>query len=345
MDHHLGGVVALAVLGVILAVVVIVGRNAIYVHGEGAVAGQSHIAVNVRLRGILGVLGIRSFGIGTDLIGLVEPGIGGTAEGIADILVQGELAEIALGKLHDAVAGNDVVLTGTLVIIPLPLTGDAHLGVAHHDIGAGAVADHIGRQGVEGIQAGLFTGHGLQAVEVVGQALVQADAQSGLGHLHGPVGAHIALTLGVVAQRTQQHLHECVAGQGTGGPESAVIIAGDDLLLGAVSNVAGKSVGDGNVLERGSVGRQRRRSGGAQQQIADDLGCRTAGQSGVGIEAAVGVTVDNPNGGDHVNSFRILDLAVVREVLGAGADGEQRQRHHQRQSQRKELLHGDVSSL
>ena len=142
----------------------------------------------------------------------------------------------------------------------------------------------------------------------------------------------------------QQHLHEGIAGQGGGGLEGAVSVTGDDAFLLAVSNVASEGVVGGDVLVRSGVSHQSRGGGGAKDQVADDLGGRATGQDIIGTEVAVGITVDNTQGRDHIHSFFVGDLAVVREVLGAGADGDQRHGHHQSQYQRKELLHG-VSSF
>ena len=80
--------------------------------------------------------------------------------------------------------------------------------------------------------------------------------------------------------------------------------------------------------------------GGAQDQVADDLGSSTTGQGALGIEGAVSIAADDADGGHHVDSFSIVDGAVIGEVLGAGADGDQRHGHNQSQNQRKELLHG-----
>ena len=41
--------------------------------------------------------------------------------------------------------------------------------------GLGVILDHGSLQGVEGVQASLFTGDSLDAVEVADQAVVQAD--------------------------------------------------------------------------------------------------------------------------------------------------------------------------
>ena len=69
------------------------------------------------------------------------------------------------------------------------------------------------------------------------------------------------------------------------------------------------------------------------------LGGGTAGQDFSGLEVAAGITVDNADAADDVDSFLVGDAAVITEVLGAGADGDQRHGHHQSQYQRKELLH------
>ena len=100
----------------------------------------------------------------------------------------------------------------------------------------------------------------------------------------------------------------------------------------------------GDVLVRSGVSNQSGCGGGAKDQVADDLGSSATGQGGGGVEGTVGITVDNLSGGHHVNSFSVLDLAAVSEVLGTSADGDQRHGHHQSQYQRKELLHG-VSSF
>ena len=55
--------------------------------------------------------------------------------------------------------------------------------------------------------------------------------------------------------------------------------------------------------------------------------------------------IDNAQLGDHVNSGFVVNVAVIREVLGAGADGDQGHGHHQSKHQRKELLHSDFSSF
>ena len=85
---------------------------------------------------------------------------------------------------------------------------------------------------------------------------------------------------------------------------------------------------------------QLRCGGGAQDQVADDLGRSPTGQGVLGLEAAVFIAIHNTDFGNHVDSFFVVQLFVVREFLGAGIDRDERHHHGQRQHQRKELLHG-----
>ncbi|CAN4022880.1 MarR family, partial [Dysosmobacter welbionis] len=143
--------------------------------------------------------------------------------------------------------------------------------------------DHGGLQHVEGVQGGLLTGHGLGADELV-VAVVQADTGGLLDDGHGPVGTSVALDSAVIAQGAQQHLHERVAAQGSGGTEGAVGVAVDDLLLGAVGDVACEGVAHGHILKGSAAGAQSGSGGGPQDQVADDLGGGTAGQDISGLE-------------------------------------------------------------
>ena len=80
--------------------------------------------------------------------------------------------------------------------------------------------------------------------------------------------------------------------------------------------------------------------GGAKNQVANDLGGCPTGQSALGLEAAVGIAVDNSNFGNHGDGFIIILILVVREFLGASVDRDERHHHGQCQHQRKEFLHG-----
>ena len=281
--------------------------------------------------------------ISADFLLVVGPSGDGTLK-VVGLILGGQLVEILLGELDLAVLLN--VAVGSVVAGPRQILSGlvgGDIAIIDND-GLSGVLNHGGLQGVEGIQAGLFTSDSLDTVEIALQVLVQADVDGLLGDVDGPVGASVALVGGLIAQSTQQHLHKSIAGQGVGGTESAVSVTGDDAGLLAVSNVASKGVVGRNVLVRSSISHQGGCSGGAKDQVADDLGSSATGQGGGGIEGTVGITVDDLHGGHHGNSFVISNLAVVGEVLGTSRDGDQRHGHHQSQYQRKELLHG-VSSL
>ena len=62
------------------------------------------------------------------------------------------------------------------------------------------------------------------------------------------------------------------------------------------------------------------RGGGPQDHVADDLGSGAASQVVTRLEVAARVTINNFDGGDHVDGFLIGDVTVVRELLGAGVD-------------------------
>ena len=282
--------------------------------------------------------------IGADVLLVVGPLAGGTAE-VVGIVGADQLLEVLLAELDIAVLLDLAVVQGALVPGQvLTDAGDSNSGAALADNDAVVILDHGSLQGVEGIQASLFTGHSLDAVEAALQAVVQAGVDGLLGNSDGPVGAGVALDGRVIAQSAQQHLHESIAGQGVAGLEGAVSVTGDDAFLLAVSDVASEGAVGGNVLVRSGVSHQSGGGGGAKDQVADDLGGSATGQGVGGTEVTFGIAVDDLCGGHHGNSFVISDLAAVGEVLGTSADGDQRHGHHQSQYQRKELLHG-VSSL
>ena len=299
----------------------------------GLAGGGGHI-LGVDQDGILG-------GIGADFLVLVGPGVGLAGQGVA-VLDQGQLGEVLLAELQGLVGLGLVGLIDVLVAVlvnGLGLGAGGDDNVADSDDGLGVILNHGGLQGVQSEQASLFTGNDLVAVESLDQAVVQAIAQSQLGNGNGPVAAGEALDVAVITQGAQQHLHEVVAGQGSSGTEGAVSIAVDDALLRAVSDVAGEHVVGGNILKGSGVSGQSGGGGGAQDQVADDLGSLTTIQGVLGLEGAVSVTIDDTDCGHHVDSFLIGDAVIIREVRGTSADGDQRHGHNQSQYQRKELLH------
>ena len=304
--------------------------------------GDQHGQILLGILNHIGGIGVVS--IGADGVAIILPSGGGTAEviGVSHAL---QLIEVLLGKLHLAVVLDIAVgLGGVGQLVSAVVANSDGAAVVGVDSDLGVIVDHGGLHGVEGIQASLFTGDSVHANEVV-VAVIQADADGALANGDGPVGTGVALDGAVIAQGTQQHLHEGIAGQRSAGLEGAVGITGDDALLLAVSNVAREVVGGRNVAVGSGVSAQSAGGGGPEDQVADDLSSRATGQSVLGVEGAVFVAVNDPHGGHHVNSFFVLNLAVVREVLGTGRDSDQRHGHRQSQNQRKELLHGIFSSF
>ena len=287
-----------------------------------AVGGQSS-QVLVGVRNHIGGVGV--VGIGAQLVAVELPGGRRTAEGV-HIVLRDQLLEVLLGELHLFVVFDGLVLGGVLHVLAGGSAVDGD--VAHNDAVLLVILDHGGLQHVEGVQGGLLTGHGLGAQELV-IAVIQADAAGLLNHADLPVGAGVVLDGTIIAQSAQQHLHERVAAQSALRTEGAVSIAADDALLRAVGDVACEVVGHGNILEGSGACAERGGGGGAQDQVADDLGGRATGQDIVRTEIAVAVTIDDTDTGDYVDGFLIGDLTVVREVLGAGADGDQGHGHHQ----------------
>ena len=315
--------------------------------GQGEVASVgADVGIDIAALDLSGVGSGQQVGVDivADILLVIGPVVGGTAE-VVGIVGADQLLEVLLAELDIAVLLDLAVVQGALVPGQvLADAGDGNSGAALADNDAVVILDHGSLQGVEGIQASLFTSDSLDTVEAALQALVQAGVDSLLGNSDGPVGAGVAFDGRVIAQSAQQHLHEGIAGQGGGGLEGAVSVTGDDAFLLAVSNVASEGVVGGDVLVRSGVSHQSGGGGGAKDQVADDLGSSATGQGGGGTEVTFGIAVDDLHGGHHVDSFRIRDLAAVGEVLGTSRDGDQRHGHHQSQYQRKELLHG-VSSF
>ena len=322
-------------LGSIVAVDI--SSHVILVHG-----GLADLVVDFLAGNTVGVLSNHQavVHIGADVGVLVGPLVSGTAEIVSSGLLL-QVGEVLLGELHLVVV-LDGLGTGIVLHVLRDLVG-LNSAVGDHD-GLVGVLNHGGVQGVESVQAGFLTVDSLDTVELALQAVIQADGDGLLGNVDGPVGAGVALVGSVIAQSAQQHLHESIASQRVGGLEGAVSITGDDAGLLAVSDVASEGMVGSNVLVGSGVSHQSGCGGGAKDQVADDLGSSATGQGVAGIEGTVGIAVDDLCLGQHVNSFSVVDLAAVREVLGTSADGDQRHGHHQSQYQRKELLHG-ISSF
>ena len=110
-----------------------------------------------------------------------------------------QITEIPLGELHLAITAADVAVGVRGVRDILPAGSGVDGDVTHNDGVLLIVLHHGGVQHIEGVQGGLLTGDSLRAHKVV-VAVVQADADSLLDDVHGPVGAGVALDGAVIAQ-------------------------------------------------------------------------------------------------------------------------------------------------
>ena len=138
-------------------------------------------------------------------------GIGVTLQTIQGLAVLGQLGEVLLSELQGVVAiaiscgtkviGSSCSLDSDFLSLGLVDDGD----IAHDDGGIVVILDHGSEHGVEGVQAGLLTGHSLGADKVV-VAVIQAQAHSQLGNIDRPVAAGEALDGAVIAQGAQLHL-------------------------------------------------------------------------------------------------------------------------------------------
>ena len=81
---------------------------------------------------------------------------------------------------------------------------------------------------------------------------------------------------------------------------------------------------------------------------SDHLGHLGTGNSGLGSEAAVILTIDDVQGDHGVDGILIDDLLVIGEVRRAGSDGQHARKHGAGQSQAEdplEILHVWMSSF
>ena len=332
---------------------------AVHIDEQGVVinGGLAQQVVQVLAGDLGGVLGhhLVEVHIGADLGLLPGPGVGRTAEVVGGVL-QSQVGLILLSELNRPavlhVVGGVVDRSGSVVDVAGHVGGlgsaDSNSGAVDGDVGALVfILYQGGFQSVDGIQAGLLTGGGTGANKVL-IALSQTGLDGAGGHIDGPVGAGEALDGAVITQSGQQHFQEGKAGQLRRGPEGAIGVAVDQAGLHAVGDVAGKGGTHGHVLKGRGLGAQGLSRGLAKHHAGDDLGGSATGQGSLGLESTAGIAVDDSHFGHHVDSFRIgfaAEVFAVCEVLGTGADSDQRHGHHQSKHQRKELLHWDFSSF
>ena len=340
---HAGGVVAVA--GDEVAQVVIRSVHFLAVHIYVQIGGTvvqitvdraAHRIIELAGLGGGGEGGVGGLGEGADLGAAVQPGHGGALEAVLAGLVLGQIREVVLAELLHLVA----VRRATVVVV---LVGGDGVGGAGDDHGAAVgsgdgggaaagVGHHVGLQGLEGHLGGVLTGDHVGQHQAGG-----ADARvHGVGgHVDGPVGAHIALGVGIVAQGHQAHLGEGQAGQLALGIEGAVAGAGQDALLGTVADVAGRPAVGGHVAEHHGVGGQLL-GVLAQEHAADDRRGLLTGQGAVGIEGAAVGALEYTEGRHDLGRLDVGDFIRIGEITGtrsAGPDNHHANQHGGRQKQ------------
>ena len=318
---------------------------------DGVVGVAAHRVIDVAHVGAGGEAGFGGLGEGADLGAVVPPGDRGTAEGILTAAVLGQVGEVVLAELLHLVPviGDGAVVIAAVIGDLGGGAGDHHggaVGGGHVGAAAAGVGHHVGLQGLESHLGGVLTG------DRVGQDQAgHGDACVGGvgGHVDGPVGAHIALGVGVVAQSHQAHLGEGQAGQLALGIKGAVAGAGQDALLRAVADVAGGPAVGGHVAEHHGVGGQALGIV-AQEHAADDGRSLLTGQSTGGVKGTAVGALKDTEGGHHANRFGVGDFIGIGEITArsAGADNHHANDHDDCQKQAEsplEVTHFGFSSF
>ena len=298
-------------------------------------------------RGGVGAVG--GFREGADLAAAQAPADGGAAELIGIALALLQVLEVILAELLD------VILVGGLVAIVVLLVvgdlfgraGDDHGAAVRGSDGGGAAAGvghHVGLQGLEGHLGGVLPVEGVGQHDAGGG---DAGVQGVGGHIDGPVGAHVALRGGVVAQSHQAHLGKGQAGQLALGVEGAVAGAGQNALLGAVADVASQPAVGRYVAEHHGVGGQLVRI--IPQEHAADNGCSLlAGQDAAGVKRAAVCAFKDTQRRHDPDGFLAGDFTGIREIGGARSacpDNHHAHEHGGRQKQAEspfEVSHSDL---
>ena len=199
---------------------------------------------------------------------------------------------------------------GGVVSLGVLYNNNALLHAAVDDL---AVLDSVGLQSVQHDLSSVVTGQALGVVEVIADAVQQADFTSEVAGTDGVAGADKALFLSVEAEDDQDHLQELNAGDFRFGSVLVVANASDDAGVVAVGDVALCPVVGRNV---GEVHRsiQFLDVGIAIVKHSDDLGSFCTGDHTVGLVFAILVAVQNADCRQDIDSLGVLDILGVLEV-------------------------------
>ena len=360
----LGGVVAVAVVDVVLGVLVHVHAGAVQhvVALVGAVSGGDN--------GVQLVVGgnTDNLGVGQDggLLHIQSHGLAHVLHGGAH--VEGDGVGDLHALLHAGVGGGGVIPhhvlqdglalaqggvgVGLLQLRPLVARHNAfHADDAVHGAQDGAVVligqsvavlvllDHLHVQGVVDQQSRVVAVQSLS--HVLGEVPVDAQAGRQSVGVDLPVGANQTLNLRIVADGHQQHLRGLGAGHAGVGIKDAVAAAGNDAGGVAVVDVALGPVIDNvsqagvHILVQSPVvgavvldGRNHLRHLGTVHALGRRIG-------------TIGLALDDAQRREHGNRILVHDLSAVGEIVvthSTGADDHQANDHDDRQKQAESPL-------
>ena len=326
---HVQGVSALAVLLHVGQHSVAVGDQGqvLVAHGLVGVLGHGVLAVNILgllLQGVLAAIelatvrGIQSV---DSILTAVVDGAVQSLDGIVNRAVLDLDNPHALGAGHDGLGAGVAVLAGGVVAS----------GVQLNHVGVQSIVDHLG---------GIVTGQ--QGVGVqIGQVLVKTVLVGQHVGVDGPVVAHQAGLLGVVAQHAQQHLGGLGGAHGAGRIKLVVAAASDDAVGGAVLNVGLCPV----ALDVGKGGSVLDAQHGVHTAVdgdAEHLGHLGTGHVAGGVKvAAVFLTIDDAQGSHGRNGVLVYDLIRIGEIARvhrAGTNTHHAHEHDGGQSQAESPL-------
>ena len=336
--------------------VLALGGDAVHVQGVSALAvllhvGQHGVAVGDQgqvlvAHGLVGVLGHGVLAV--NILGLLLQSVLASIKSGATVRVLQSVDSILTAVVDGAVQSLDGIVNRAV----LDLDNPHALGAGHDGLGAGVAVlaggvvasgvqlNHVGVQSIVDHLGGIVTGQ--QGVGVqIGQVLVKTVLVGQHVGVDGPVVAHQAGLLGVVAQHAQQHLGGLGGAHGAGRIKLVVAAASDDAVGGAVLNVGLCPV----ALDVGKGGGVLDAQHGIHTAVdgdAEHLGHLGTGHVAGGVKvAAVFLTIDDAQGSHGRNGVLVYDLIRIGEIARvhrAGADTHHAHEHDGSQSQAESPL-------
>ena len=336
--------------------VLALGGDAVHVQGVSALAvllhvGQHGVAVGDQgqvlvAHGLVGVLGHGVLAV--NILGLLLQSVLASIKSGATVRVLQSVDSILTAVVDGAVQSLDGIVNRAV----LDLDNPHALGAGHDGLGAGVAVlaggvvasgvqlNHVGVQSIVDHLGGIVTGQ--QGVGVqIGQVLVKTVLVGQHVGVDGPVVAHQAGLLGVVAQHAQQHLGGLGGAHGAGRIKLVVAAASDDAVGGAVLNVGLCPV----ALDVGKGGGVLDAQHGIHTAVdgdAEHLGHLGTGHGAGGVKvAAVFLTIDDAQGSHGRNGVLVYDLIRIGEIARvhrAGADTHHAHEHDGSQSQAESPL-------